>query len=121
MNHEKTIRRLHQRRKYRIRKRIRGTSEQPRLSVHRTLKHMYAQVIDDSTGKTLVSASTCDEELSSIKYGGNADAAAAVGKMIGERAKAAGVQSVCFDRGPFKYHGRVASLADAAREAGLRF
>ena len=121
MNHQKANHRLRQRRKFRVRKHVRGTSERPRLSVHRTLKHMYAQVIDDSTGKTLVAASTRDKEMPSIPYGGNADAAAIVGKSIGERAKAAGIEAVCFDRGPYKFHGRVAALADAAREAGLRF
>lgn len=121
MNHNKTIKQLRQRRKFRVRKRTRGTTEQPRLSVHRTLQHIYAQVIDDSTGKTLVSSSTRDKELASVKYGGNVSAAAAVGKSIGERAKAVGIETVCFDRGPFKYHGRVAALADAARETGLKF
>ena len=122
MNHEKSIRRLRERRKFRVRKRVRGTPEQPRLSVHRTLRHIYAQVIDDMAGKTLAAASTRDKELAGqLKTGGNKDAAATVGKVIGERAKSAGVEAVRFDRGPFKYHGRVAALAEAAREAGLKF
>ncbi len=83
---------------------------------------MYAQLIDDQTGKTLVSASTRDKSLEkSVKAGGNKDAATTIGKAIGERAGEAGVKQICFDRGPFKYHGRVAALADAAREAGLTF
>jgi len=83
---------------------------------------MYAQLIDDQAGKTLVSASTRDKSLEkSVKAGGNKDAATAIGKAIGERAGEAGVKQICFDRGPFKYHGRVAALADAAREAGLTF
>ncbi len=101
---------------------MQGTPERPRLSVHRTLRHIYAQVIDDTCGRTLASASTRDKELSSaIKKCGNKDAATAVGRAIGERTKAAGIQRVCLDRGSFKYHGRVAALASAAREAGLEF
>jgi large subunit ribosomal protein L18 len=90
--------------------------------VHRTLKHTYAQVIDDTARKTLASASTMDKDVAGqLKCGGNKDAAAAVGRAVAERAQAAGVKQVCFDRGRFKYHGRVASLADAARAAGLKF
>ncbi|MBN1854739.1 MAG: 50S ribosomal protein L18 [Pirellulales bacterium] len=121
MNHQKANQHLRQRRKFRVRKRIFGTSERPRLSVHRSLRHIYVQVINDTTGRTLMAASTRDKELAPIPYGGNRDAAAKVGKSIGEQAKAAGIQSVCFDRGPHKYHGRVAALADAARAAGLEF
>ncbi len=120
MNHNKSIRKLRQRRKWRVRKRLKGTAQQPRLSVHRTLKHIYAQVIDDTTGRTLVGASSQDKDLG-LQQGGNCDAAAAVGKCVSERAQAAGVEQVCFDRGALKYHGRVAALADAAREAGLKF
>jgi large subunit ribosomal protein L18 len=83
---------------------------------------MYAQIIDDTQGKTLVAASTMDKDLAGrLKYGGNKASAAAIGRTIAERAQAAGVKKVCFDRGRFKYHGRIAALADAAREAGLEF
>lgn len=122
MEHSKAIYKQRNRRRFRVRKRLRGSAERPRLSVTRSHKHMSAQLIDDLAGKTLASASTMDKELSgSLKYGGNTDAATAVGKAIAERAKAAGIESVCFDRGSYKYHGRVAALADAAREAGLQF
>lgn len=122
MNHQKSIGKLKQRRKFRVRKRLNGTPEQPRLSIHRTLKHISAQVIDDESGKTLAFASSSDKELSTqLKNGSNKDAATIVGKAIGERAKSFGIERVCFDRGAFKYHGRVAALADAAREAGLKF
>jgi large subunit ribosomal protein L18 len=105
-----------------VRKRIRGTAERPRLTVFRSLKHTYAQVIDDSIGRTLVSASTLDKDLAgSLKYGGNIEAATAIGKAIAERALAAGIKQVAFDRGPAQYHGRVAALAQAAREGGLDF
>jgi large subunit ribosomal protein L18 len=90
------------------------------MSVHRSLKHIYVQIIDDESGKTLVSASTTDKQLKSdIGYGGNCDAAKAVGAAIAERALAAGVKQVAFDRAEYRYHGRVAALADAARDAGL--
>jgi len=93
-----------------------------RLTIFRTPRHIYAQVIDTSGGKVIASASTLDKELrGSIKQTGNKDAAAVIGKAIAERAKAAGVEKVAFDRAGFKYHGRVQALADAAREAGLRF
>lgn len=106
----------------RIRKRVSGTAQRPRLAVFRTHKHMYAQIIDDASGKTLASASTVDKELrEEVKYGGNKAAAEAIGKSIAERAKAAGVAQVAFDRRGYKYHGRVAALASAAREAGLSF
>ncbi len=122
MEHSKAIFKQRNRRRFRVRKRIKGTADRPRLSVTRSHKHMSAQLIDDIAGKTLVSASTQDKELSgSVKYGGNVDAAAAVGKAIADRAKAAGIELACFDRGSYKYHGRVAALADAAREGGLQF
>lgn len=122
MNHERANRRLRQRRRWRVRRRLKGTAEQPRLSVFRSLKHIYAQVIDDDTGRTVASASTRDQGLASqVKYGGNKDSAAIVGKAVAERALAAGVKQIKFDRGAYKYHGRVAALADAAREAGLEF
>lgn len=110
--------RVHQR----VRTRVKGTPERPRLSVYRSLGHIYAQVIDDRSGKTLVSASSVDAETKkNLKGGGNVAAAKVIGKTIAERAKAAGVSKVVFDRGGYKYHGRVKALADAAREAGLQF
>jgi len=109
------------RRTNRVRKKLRGTTERPRLSVHRSNKHLYCQVIDDVTGKTLASASTRDKELrDQLTHGGNCDAAKLIGQAIAERAKAAGVTTVKLDRGRFKYHGRVAELANAAREGGLQ-
>ncbi|MGI9455735.1 MAG: 50S ribosomal protein L18 [Aeoliella sp.] len=122
MQHNKAIYKQRQRRRFRVRKGIRGTAERPRLSVARSHRHIAVQVIDDIAGRTLVSASTLDKDVASgVKYGGNKDAAAVVGKAIAERATAAGIKSVCFDRGAYKYHGRVAALADAAREGGLSF
>ena len=99
-----------------------GTAERPRLCVYRSLGHIYAQIIDDRSGRTLVSASSVDKESKkNLKGGGNIASAKAVGKFIAERAKGAGVVKVVFDRGGYKYHGRVKALADAAREAGLQF
>jgi large subunit ribosomal protein L18 len=108
------------RRHRRVRKRVTGTAERPRLAVFRSNKHISAQVIDDVGGRTLASATTVE---SSIKTsgGGNKGAATTVGTLVAERAKAAGVSQVVFDRGGFRYHGRVAALAEAAREAGLEF
>jgi len=105
----------------RIRKKLQGTSERPRLNVYRSLNHIYVQVIDDLSGKTLVSASTAEGKKEQRTTGGNVAAAKAVGKTIAERAKAKGVTKVVFDRGGYIYHGRVKALADAAREAGLQF
>ena len=106
----------------RVRQRVEGTAERPRLAVYRSLGHIYAQVIDDASGKTLVSASTIDGETKkNLKGGGNIAAAKVIGKTVAERAKAKGVVKVVFDRGGYKYHGRVKALADAAREAGLQF
>ena len=102
----------------RIRRKLSGTTERPRLSVHRSLNHIYAQVIDDLTGETLVSASTLAIKA---KTGGNIAAAKEIGKAIAERAVEKGVKKVVFDRGGYLYHGRVKALADAAREAGLEF
>ena len=120
MNHEKAIRQQRIRRRFRVRKALRGTPERPRLSVHRTLKHIYCQVIDDTQGKTLLSASSTEKELrAQIKNGGNREAANRVGQAIAERARAAGIQTLCLDRGCFKYHGRVAAVADAVREGGV--
>ena len=122
MNHQREIRHLRERRKFRVRKRVRGTAERPRLCVTRSLKHVYSQLVDDEARQTLVSASTVEKELrAAVPYGGNKTAAQAVGKLVAQRALAAGVAQVAFDRGSSKYHGRVAALADAAREAGLKF
>jgi large subunit ribosomal protein L18 len=105
-----------------MRKRITGTSERPRLCVHRTTRHIRAQVIDDLTGRTIVAASSLDKEVRDvIKGGGNVAASKVVGKIVAERAKAKGVEKVVFDRGGYQYHGRVQALADSAREAGLQF
>ncbi|ULL13399.1 50S ribosomal protein L18 [Paenibacillus sp. H1-7] len=106
----------------RVRKKIQGTTERPRLNIFRSSKHMYAQLIDDVKGVTIASASTQDKELKdSIGNGGNVEAARKVGALIAERAKNNGVVQVVFDRGGYLYHGRVQALADAAREAGLEF
>ena len=105
----------------RIRKRITGTPERPRLNIYRSLANIYAQVIDDPKGHTLAAASSLDADLRSGKNGGNIDGAQAVGRLIAERAKAAGVEKVVFDRGGYLYHGRIKALADAAREGGLDF
>ncbi len=102
----------------RIRKKVRGTAERPRLAVYRSLNHIYAQVIDDANGKTLVSASTAEKDFSG-KTGGNIDAAKQIGKTIAERALKAGVSSVVYDRGGYLYHGRVKALLDSTRENGL--
>lgn len=120
MNTQKAINQRRERRRFHVRNRIHGTPEQPRLSVHRSLQHISCQVIDDVSGRTLVSASTKDRTVrEAIRYGGNKEAAAAVGKLIAEKSLAAGIRRVRFDRGYCKYHGRVAALADAARAAGL--
>ena len=102
----------------RIRKKVRGSAERPRLAVFRSLNHIYAQVIDDESGKTLATASTTEKDLAG-KSGGNVEAAKVIGKMIAERAQQAGVSNVVFDRGGYLYHGRVKALLDATREAGL--
>jgi large subunit ribosomal protein L18 len=112
-----TRRRVHKR----IRKKVLGTAERPRLNVYRSLNHMYVQVIDDLKGVTLVSANTAEGKKESRTSGGNLAAAKAVGKSIAERAKAEGITKIVFDRGGYIYHGRVKALADAAREAGLQF
>jgi large subunit ribosomal protein L18 len=103
----------------RIRRKVAGNTERPRLAVFRSVKHIYAQVIDDSMGHTVAAASS--NEKSGIKSGGNVAGAKAVGKLLAERAKEKGVKSVVFDRGGYLYHGRVKALADAAREGGLQF
>ena len=118
--HIKAIRRT--RRKHRVRKGVFGTGERPRLTVFRSLTNIYAQIIDDERRVTLCAASTQGKDLrGSLAYGGNALAAAAVGKSLAEKAKAAGVSRVCFDRNGYKYHGRLKALADAARAGGLVF
>jgi large subunit ribosomal protein L18 len=103
----------------RVRKRVRGTGERPRLAVYRSNKYIYAQVIDDTEGRTLVAASSQEPDLRGDRL--NVETAARVGAMLGSRAKDAGVSAVVFDRGGYKYHGRVKALAEAAREAGLEF
>jgi large subunit ribosomal protein L18 len=105
----------------RVRARISGTPQRPRLAVFRSLKHIYAQVIDDEAGRTLAAASTVEPALREQLSGTKTDRAKVIGRAIGERAKAKGIEAVVFDRGGFLYHGRVAALADAAREAGLKF
>ena len=113
-------RELRLRRHNRVRRKVQGSSERPRLAVHRSNRHITAQVIDDTAGRTLVSASSLEAEVRSGNTGG-VEAAQKIGTLIGERAKAAGVDAVVFDRGGYRYHGRVAAVADAAREAGLKF
>ncbi|MGB0036899.1 MAG: 50S ribosomal protein L18 [Candidatus Acidiferrales bacterium] len=119
----KLSREAHRRRIHvRIRKRIAGTPERPRLCIHRSTRHIRAQVVDDQTGRTLAAASSLDKDVRSvIKGGGNIAASKVVGKVIAERARAKGVENVVFDRGGYQYHGRVQALAEAAREAGLKF
>ena len=119
----KLSREAHRRRIHvRMRKRIAGSPDRPRLCVHRTTRHIRAQVIDDLTGRTIVAASSLDKQVRDvIKGGGNVAASKVVGKVIAERAKAKGIEKVVFDRGGYQYHGRVQALADSAREAGLQF
>ena len=107
-----------ERRAHRVRNKVRGTSERPRLSVFRSSKHIYAQLIDDMTGITLAAASTAGKNA---KYGGNVKAATEVGTKLAEAAKAKGIKQAAFDRGHYRYHGRVKALADAARKGGLQF
>ncbi len=122
MNKQKIIANQRQRRKFSVRKRLPGAPDRPRLSVFRSCTHIACQLIDDSTGRTLASASTREKGVrEQLKYAGNCDAAKTVGQIIAQRAQEAGIKSVRFDRGCYKYHGRVAALADAAREAGLEF
>ena len=104
----------------RLRLRVAGSEARPRLAIFRSLNHIYAQVIDDTTGRTLAAASTVDKELKGSKAT-KSEEAAVVGRLVAQRAKAAGVERVVFDRAGFRYHGRIKSLADAAREAGLEF
>lgn len=105
-----------------MRKKVNGTAERPRLSVFRSNRHVYAQLIDDTAGVTLVAASTQDKALhDQLPHGGNKKAAEAVGEALAKKALDVGIKAACFDRGPYRYHGRVKSLADAARKAGLAF
>lgn len=108
------------RRHRRVRKKVRGLPDRPRLAVFRSNRHMVAQVVDDVSGRTLAAASTLEADLRRTGASGNRDAAAAVGRLVAERARAAGIERVVFDRGGYLYHGRVAAVADAAREAGLK-
>lgn len=108
------------RRHARVRRRVKGSTERPRLAIFRSNQHIYAQIIDDTAHKTLASASTLDKDAS-VKTGGNKEAAAAIGTLIAQRALKQNISQVVFDRGGKLYHGRVAALADAAREAGLKF
>lgn len=112
-------RELRLRRHNRVRRKVRGTAARPRLAVHRSNRHISAQVIDDDSGRTVAAASTVESTLRSDATGG-VDAATKIGALVAERAKAVGIETVVFDRGGFRYHGRVAAVADAAREAGLR-
>jgi large subunit ribosomal protein L18 len=122
MDKNKKIQHKRLRRRQHVRNKVRGTAEFPRLSVHRSLKHFSCQLVDDSSGKTLASASTRDKGVrGGLPCAGNCDAAALVGKTIAERATAAGIKTVKLDRGHNKYHGRVKAFAEAAREGGLEF
>jgi large subunit ribosomal protein L18 len=112
---------LRKRRHYRVRKRVHGTAERPRMAVFRSAAHISAQLIDDRSGQTLASAATVEADFKAAGATGNKTAAAAVGTRLAERAREAGITKVVFDRGGFLYHGRVAALADAARAAGLEF
>ena len=122
MQHQRHVLRQRTRRGIRVRNRLKRHAVRPRLAVFRSHQNIYAQIIDDAAGKTLVAASSRDKSLrEGVRYGGNKSAAAAVGKALAQRALEAGVQEVVFDRRDYKYHGRVAALAEAAREAGLKF
>jgi large subunit ribosomal protein L18 len=113
---------LRLKRHMRLRGRVLGSADRPRLNVYRSLNNIYAQVVDDDAGRTLVAASTLDGELKpKLKSGGNLEAAKLVGQLVGKRAVEKGVKQVVFDRGGYKYHGRVAAVANGAREAGLEF
>ncbi len=110
------------RRKARVQGAVRGSPERPRLAVFRSVKNIYAQIIDDTTGTTLAAASSVAKEVrGTMKHGGNVSAAKAIGKALAEKAKAKGITQVAFDRNGYRYHGRVKALADAAREGGLKF
>jgi large subunit ribosomal protein L18 len=122
VNKQRAINIQRQRRKFRSRRKLEGTSERPRLTVFRSHKNVFCQLVDDMSRKTLAAASSVEQELqAALKYGGNKSAAEVVGQKLAERALAAGIKLACFDRGHYKYHGRIAALADAARKAGLSF
>ena len=122
MTTERRIGRQRQRRGFRVRNHLKRNSTRPRLSIFRSHKHIYAQIIDDEAGRVLVAASTAEKDvLGALPYGGNKTAAAQVGKTIAERALQSGLKEIVFDRREYKYHGRVAALAEAARAAGLAF
>ncbi|HLW65410.1 MAG TPA: 50S ribosomal protein L18 [Gemmataceae bacterium] len=122
MAQQKRIQERRERRKFRVRNKVRGTTERPRLSVFRSSKHIYAQLIDDQSGQTLAAASSCGKEVAKdVPYGGNVKAAKAVGKKLADAARAKGINKAAFDRGSYRYHGRIKALADAAREGGLQF
>lgn len=122
MNKQKQLGQRRQRRRYSVRNRMQASAERPRLCVHRSLQNIAAQLIDDETGRTIVSVSSRDKSVrDEVGYGGNCDAAAKIGKLLAEKAASAGIKRVTFDRGHNKYHGRIAALADAAREGGLEF
>ena len=121
-NHQRLVQTRRLRRQRHVRNRLSGTTQRPRLAVFRSSKHIYAQMINDETGTTLVAASTMEPDIKAqVKYGGNKAAAKVVGRVVAERAKQAGIDKICFDRRSYKYHGRVAALAQAARDAGLQF
>ena len=122
MNNKKSSNAARKNRNYRVRKNISGTPQRPRLNVYRSLSNIYAQVIDDTTGKTLVAASSLDKEIKdAVANGGNKAAAREVGKLVAKKAIDAGIKAVVFDRGGYVYHGRVLELAEGAREGGLEF
>ena len=122
MSQTKTLNVQRTRRRFRVRNHVKRVSTRPRLSVFRSRANIYAQIIDDESGKTLASASSLEKAFKSkTKYGGNKDAAKLIGKLVAERAVAAGIKEVAFDRGDYKYHGRVAAVAEGAREGGLEF
>lgn len=122
MNAQKRKAVSQERRRNRVRSAVRGNAARPRLTVFRSSKHIYVQIVDDDQGKTLLAASTVSPELKGkVNYGGNVKAAEAVGALVAEKAKSAGVTKVCFDRGHYRYHGRIKALADAARKGGLDF
>jgi large subunit ribosomal protein L18 len=123
MNAHKTKDAQRRRRRFRVRSKVRGTAERPRLTVFRSSKHIYAQLIDDDTGKTLAAAASKVKkgEQAGVGYGGNVKAAKVVGQKLAEAAKAAGITKAAFDRGHYRYHGRIKALAEGAREGGLQF
>ena len=122
MNPQKMKAKGRVRRRRRVRRRVFGEPGKPRLTIFRSLGHIYAQIVDDVAARTLVAASSLSKELKGkVKSGGNVESAKVVGKLLGKKAKAAGIERVAFDRNGYKYHGRVKAFADAAREAGLKF